>query len=357
MKEKFKDYLFNHHVLVSENDPLVMHPESLDRYDVLITLATKFGIRIKKGVRLATLEMVRDAGRNLGINVPEPFYKGFPHTVRDMTRWQLLYDQLYHYTQTYGLGWFEDPGHSVLENDNFDAAAAFDTIVEERCEPKDFIILSEDDATKELFDILSGLCKSTRPLNIDQQRIILEAYNEYGQKVIGDGFASKTTAAMFICDTRNMAFAKGLKLQDTIKVLEYIQYHEYENENLKKLNLKNKDRKLIIKLLDYFFDKPITVHDCQECFEKQKIWQGLLHHLHYKPKNKTGESFVKSIREDKNCSVMSEFEYEMSHGHVVEAAKCIIKYKGQGALTRNLNYILSRCKDSKEITEVLSCLE
>ena len=356
MKEEFRDYLFSHHILVDdEKEPITMDIA----FNTIMALASMFGIRIRGcSARYASESMIHDAARNLGRYVPEPFYRGFPNTVRNMTTEQLVYDQLYHYTQTYGLGWFDESGHSVFEDIRMATDAAYDKIASEHFEPKDFKILREAEAKEELIKLLNGLTKSTRPLNPDQQVIIWHAYQEYGPVFIDkDGFASKRTAAFFICNTKDMTFAKGMHLADTIKVLEYIQYDKYDSENLNKLNLKNQDRKLITKLLDHFFEKGITLRDIRECSEKKKIWQGLLHHIHYKPKTNKAKDFVEEIREEKNCSIMSEFEYSMSRGNVIEAAKHLAKFKGQSALVRNLNYILSRCKTEKEIVEVLSCLE
>jgi hypothetical protein len=359
MKDVFKDYLFSHRILVND---MKYDVSTSIHFNAVITLANNFAIRVKSGANLATVQMIHDAERNLGLPLSEPFYRGFPDTVRRLTSDQLLYDQLLHYTQTYGMGWFDDPGHSVLEGDlDINRDGVYDRLISEHADPRDFTIMDEVHAKRELFCLLDGLCKSTRPLNIDQQEIILEAYKEYGPAFISEGFASKYNAAFFYYKTKDLAFANSLRIQDTIKLLEIIQYNNYQSENLKKLNLKNQDRKLIAKLLDYFFERegdPVILRDVRECFEKRKLWQGLLHHIHYKPANHMAENyFLKPLRESsRNMSAYAEFEAYMGTSCYL-AAKALKESKGTGALIRNLNYILSRCVNDNEVEEVLSCLE
>lgn len=358
MKQEFKDYLFQHHILVYDL-PYVSRGKI--HFDSLIALANKFGIRITSGAELANVQMIKDAERCLGIYVPEPFYRGFPDTVREMTPDQLYYDQIYHYTQTYGLGWFENPGHSVLENytPENEILLEFDSkMIPEHVEPKDFIILSEADALKELFVLLDGLCQSSRPLNVGQMDLIIEAFNEYGGEFIKKGIACKKTAVELLYTTRNMAFTKGLRLNDTIKLLEVIQNRTYDSSKLNKLNLKNQDRKFITKVIHTLSSKSTNwFEDIVYCYTKRKIWCGLLHHIHFKAENGNERTFVKSMRSGKNNSIESYFEKYMTDGDFGAAAKYLSNEKGNGALFRNLNYILSRCNNTREVSEVLECLE
>ena len=76
--------------------------------------------------------MVKELSKRFGENVPKPFYRGFPQSVRNLSTEELLFDQLAHYFNTYGLGNFEEPGHSMLEKD-FERAA-FQEETEEDCE-------------------------------------------------------------------------------------------------------------------------------------------------------------------------------------------------------------------------------
>lgn len=364
MKETYKRFLFEHHILVNDGNPEDDRCISeTDQISVAMALAGKFGIRIRKGIRLANTQMIRDAERYLGEYVPEPFYRGFPASVLEMTPDQRLCDQLLHYTETYGLGWFDEPGHSMLETigdsklrDVFD-----EKLVPEHVEPKDFDILSESKAIVELKKFLGILLSANRPLNLDQLALVEESFTDFGADILPPAMPCKDTVIRLLYDFGNLYFCRYLKLSDTIKLLNYIQYTQYNSENLKKLNLKNRDRKIITRVINWFFDKTGEELDHYVdqfvCFEKRKIWCGLLHHIHYKPVNDAAQRFTDAIRSGPNISHFSAMERYMNAGRPVDAAKYICATKGSGTLLRNMNYILSRCHSEREIKEVFKCLE
>ena len=90
MKTIFKDYLFNKHYLVNEGDR-----SDDNAFETLFALANKFNIRIISGEKLIQNSMIRYAANRLGEDVPEPFYRGFPQTVRELSADQLHSDGLY----------------------------------------------------------------------------------------------------------------------------------------------------------------------------------------------------------------------------------------------------------------------
>lgn len=357
MEGIFRNFLFTRHILVNDRKE---EPTSEEILATLITLSAKFDIRIDDGLRFVTPQMIQDAAENLGEYIPEPFYRGFPQSVRKLSKNELLFDQMIHYAQTYGTGIFDVQGHSLLEQ------ICDRPEFSEHTDPKHFIVLKERDAEDILIETLRGLLRGTRPLNPDITNMIAEGWKEYGERILPDRISCKRTAAELFYRTGERIFAKDLKLPDTIKLLEYIQYTQYGSEKLNKLNLRNRDRKL----LTYLIDSCLGEHDPKvppriflypdicECFEKRKIWCGLLHHIHYKPKNEAGNVFTDLIRNDGwNWSALSAFEKCMADGKPVEAAKKLLAAKGAGALARNLDYILSRCSDEQEAKEVLACLE
>ena len=117
MKTIFKNYLFEKHLLVNEGN--ISEENS---FEVLFALANLFNIRIGSGEKLAQKEMIKYVSEQLGEDVPAPFYKGFPESVRSLTPEQQLFDQLLHYMTTYGFGNFSEAGHSLFE-ENFDRGA------------------------------------------------------------------------------------------------------------------------------------------------------------------------------------------------------------------------------------------
>ena len=111
MKEIYQSTLFDKRILVAERDA---EPEQ-DAFAVVYALAELFSIRIVSGEELAQRRMLRFAAEQLGKEVPEPFYRGFPESVKSLTADQRLLDQIVHYTVTYGFGLFGRAGHSLLE--------------------------------------------------------------------------------------------------------------------------------------------------------------------------------------------------------------------------------------------------
>ena len=133
MKSLYKNYLFQKHLLVSENDSENKEMEAdQSQFEILFSLANLFNIRIAEGGKLVKKEMIKYVAKCLGEDVPAPFYQGFPDSVRRLGRDELLFDQLLHYAVTYGLGDFSEPGHSVFE-EQFERAA-----FNEKAEIKEF---------------------------------------------------------------------------------------------------------------------------------------------------------------------------------------------------------------------------
>ena len=339
MKDLFKEYLFTKHVLVATD-----LPSKEENFNSLVALSNKLGISITKGKEFACKEMIEYAADQLGEYIPAPFYSGFPETVRQLTPNQLLFDQLFHYFKTYGCDDFDEAGHSVFEQD-FTRLAFNENVTQ-----KDFEILTEDEAVIRLCELTIGLLESSRPLSESNYELVREVTRSY--VIYPKDIPCKQTAARLLYDTKNVyRYAKYLNLSDVIKLVDYINYNVYGSENLKKLNFKNQDRKLISRVIDECFNHKCNIKDC---FEKRKIWCGLLHHIHYKAKNADATMFVTLIRSGENISAYSRFEKEMAEGYVVNAAKVLYEEKGSSMVVRNLNYLLSRCETEEEVKGVLS---
>ena len=135
MNEYYRKYLFQHDFLVNETGT-----PAPDAAEVLLLLAQNCGIKVTGGVQFASRDMVEFASSMLGKDVPEPFYRGFPESVRELAPEQLLFDQLIHYFNTYGIGDFSEAGHSLLEE--FYGRGVF----EEDVTPMEFTILTGEEA-------------------------------------------------------------------------------------------------------------------------------------------------------------------------------------------------------------------
>jgi len=150
-----------------------------------------------------------------------------------------------------------------------------------------------------------------------------------------------------------MYYSKFIQLSDVIKVVDELAYTDYR-DSVKKLNLKNQDRKFIANLITQLI---ITKHNnVIECFEKKALWAGLLHHIHYQPTTPETIEFVEAMRGKENKSVYSAFENAMAKGNIKEAINSLVAGKGNAALLRNLNYIISRCSSKKDIQCVIDSI-
>lgn len=349
MEKIFKDYLFAKHILVSEKG------EDANAFETLFTIANMFNIRIKQGQALAEREMIEYISSMVGRVVPEPFYKGFPESVKKLSTDELVFDQMVHYAVTYGFGNFSEAGHSLFE-EQFERTA-----FKENAEIKDAIILSVQDAEEVLKTSVNDMFSGTRPLNQSQYNMLSAYIDKYGFKP--EKCASKNLAIRLLAEKRDTYYVRFLTLPDVTKVAEEINYRLYQNTNVKKLNLKNRDRKLIASVIDIIFegfskgtDASGQYRQVQSCFERKAVWCGLLHHIHYKPKNDKSDEFVKFMRGDSNYSVYSAFEKAMNLGYIEDAANILKNGKGSGAVLRNLDYIVSRCKNEDSVKKVLESI-
>ena len=339
MRSIYRDYLFNKNILVANGT-------DENKFEILFSIANIFNIRIKKGAELVDMSALKFLQEKIPDKITQAFYRGFPESVRSLTKEQLVFDQLYHYFETYGLNNFEgNAAHSLFE-EQFERTA-----FKESTSIVDFEVVNDGQGLALIWQYVADLLCSTRPLS--------EGMYDLVKTAIGDGFetgeiASRDTAIKLLLDTKDSKYAKFLNLSDTIKIVEEILHKDYPGMKINKLNLKNKDRKFIISVLD---NMPRTLYQEKLCFEKRAIWKGLLHHIHYIPKNKEMRTFVSDVRNlTTNISFAAEFEKLMSDGKPVDAAKYLVKSKGNGALIRSLNYISSRSND-EEIKQIIDMLD
>lgn len=283
----------------------------------------------------------------------EPFYRGFPESVKKLCPEECLFDQLWSYYKTYGLDDFSEEQHSVCESpvERIALLKSFTT--------KNVKILNEKDAEKELESLLQGLCDQTRPMSEYQFAVLVEAIREYDMFTFK--FASANTAIKVLLGTRDLRYAEKysapLELSHFPKIVEELNYKVYRNNDIKKLNLKNQDRKFLINVLTILITNSyndfnlISDYQIAVCAEKRAIWKGILYHLHYK------DYRLSFIYNSKVFSGMSEFEQFMA-GENTYGAASILKYrKGTSAVLRNLDYIVSRTKEFSEVERILDLLK
>ena len=137
MNSIYCEYLFDKGVLV--NSEL-----SENAFDARFALANRFNVSITKGAELAHERLIDFVADMLGEFVPDAFYRGFPQSVRKLSKDQLLFDQLMHYARTYGAGDFSEAGHSLFE-EQFERLA-----LNEETEIRRFVILTEEEEAEKL---------------------------------------------------------------------------------------------------------------------------------------------------------------------------------------------------------------
>ena len=343
MDQIFQEYLFKKHIFVHSKG----QDEEPHAFETVFSLASLFGIRITSGQELAQREMIHLSSAMLGKSVPQPFYKGFPDSVRKLSPDQLLFDQMVHYAVTYGFGNFSVPGHSLLEEQV--ERLAF----QENAEIRDFVILTEEEAIPKLKECFQELLCSTRPLNEQQLMMLWQGIRDFGFVV--EKCASKNTAICLATMLEDPYFSKFLALSDVLKLVEEMQYRFYGKWDIKKLSLKNRDRKFLTTILDRFFEAGAV--DLENCYERKALWCGLLHHLHYQPKCEAAEQFLHAMRNKGNLSVSSAFEKALENKDVRGAAEILLESKGSGALLRHLNYLMSRVERPEDLQFLLEHLE
>ena len=367
LRDEFKQYLFSKHILVKEKHApnLVLkngvvdsklprlYAES-DKYvgETLLSLSKLYGIRITDGWENAQPQMVELAGRLLGKNVPEAFYRGFPKSVRNLPVEKRYLDQIISYFVTYGMGDFSEPRYSIFETKE-DMER---TIFSEDGVIKDFSILTCDEAVEKLKSYVEEMCASTRPLSDSSLEVAILVIRELG--LLPKHVASKNTAVRFLLVTGNQYFSKFLTLSDGIKLMEEAHFLQYERtwplerrDETNQLNMKNQYRKIITKMLDDCFTSGRV--DIGNCYEKKKAWAGLLHHIHYKAKTPQANEFLSAMRGKENHSAYSAFEKTLKNDGAFTASGVLLQAKGPGALLRNLNYLVSRAKSEEEIRSIL----
>ncbi len=353
MNDIQKEWLFGKKIFVNEGGP------SEDAFPAMVALAQFFQIRLTEGAELATLDMVRLASKMLGENVPEPFYRGFPESVRNMSPDQLLFDQLVHYTVTYGFGHFGEAGHSLFDQDFERLAFKEDVPIRE------YRAVTEEEARKILRTSVEDLLSGTRPLNDRVFELVLDYVKTHGD-LQDMKIASKDTRIRLLVGSRKLFLADGLTLSDVLKVTERLQWDAYESEAeelqnqkglsweervrriserrqrqnrpLKNLALKNRDRKFIEKLIRGRLQESPVFRDC---YERRADWAGLLHHIHFKPETFREKAFTDSMRSGDNFSVYSEVEKALLRNDPDGAVRILAEGKGAGAVVRQMNRLLA----------------
>ena len=346
------DALFRHGYLTGNGKNL----DQKNFVSSIIGLAKLFNIEVNGDIEHLDETSIHTAQRNIGYDVPEPFYRGFPESVRNLTSDQRLIDQAIHYLLTYGIGLFNSaPSHSLFEEPITRKLFSESTTI------RKMTVVSPEKANELILEWVNAILASKRPASAEEMALIISTIKTTPDFKI-DNVACKETLVQLTEATRDNTFLKFFKLENVLDLTEWLAFNEYchdtyrwhpKNNNIYNLNLKNRDRKLITRALNTVFSRELTLDEKYLCYEHKKAWAGLLHHIHYKPINDNAASFAKTMRGRENKSRMSTFEKLVAQGQVVKASAYIANKKGQGALIRHLDYLISRANSPKEIAGIV----
>lgn len=337
----FEDYLFG------VKQCLVVCGQPSNCFETAFTLAKGYGIQLPaQKVQLLNEEVLNVVRRNLPDKLSGEFYKGFPQSVHSLAASQIVFDQLYHYFNTYVQGDFSKPGESVFEK-SFERVAFAG-----KPAWKKFDVLTYDQAIVEIDTTMQNLCKSTRPLNNMDMRFVQNYVQLFGKIY---PIAGKTNLCKLVCTIGSKEIVDQLYLSDVYKLVGFIAYsNTYGEFDAMNYRMQNKYKRLVTKVIDNAF--AIGKADVVNCYEKRDFWCGLLHQIHYKPCSEAAQKFCIAIRSKQGKSVYSHFEKLLKQGDVVEAAKLLVDKKGVNALVRNVDYVLSRCT-LDQVEEVLRLID
>lgn len=346
--KEMEDRLFKNNIVVSDNGK--------DQEAVYITLIGKFGVKIadEASFKLLNPEVLTVFARAFREPLGEPFYRGFPESVKKLSEDEILIDRLLHYMQTYGTGDHETRHFSIFEKEveKIPFKESYDIRI--------FKVVSSERAFKELYNIADTLLMRRQIMPCDYQFIIDMMDNGYTPEKI----RSKQIMCFLIRNIRDqkgdkeaIAFIDRFRSFELNDILRLIGWDNASKDfrsipNFNKLNMKNKDRKFYTTLIEHVAART-KAEDLIDVVEKRKIWKGLLHHIHFKPTTGYATVFANTVFDDYIKSVYSEVEKLFAEKKIVAAATVLANNKGSTAVMRSLNRFLCAANSQEERLEIV----
>lgn len=346
--KEMEDRLFQSNIIVSDTGK--------DQEAVYITLLAKFGIKIadEESFNLLNPEILKVFERVFRQPLGEPFYRGFPESVKNLSEEEILIDRLLHYMQTYGEGDFENRHFSIFEKE------VEKIPFKESYDLKIYKVVNSERAYKELCNIADTLLMRRQIMPCDFQFIIEMMDNGYNPENI----RSKQIMCFLI---RNIREQKGDKeainfiynlrsfeLNDILKLIGWDNsLKDFRSRpNFNKLNMTNKDRKFYTALIEHVAARTKT-EDIIDVVEKRKIWKGLLHHIHFKATTLNATILANTVFDDSIKSTYSEVEKLFAEKKIVAAVTVLANNKGSTAVMRSINRFLCAANSQEERFEIV----
>lgn len=322
--EKAKIMLLNKGILVGKKN------DDWKKNNAIINLA--LNIRVEEGEELLTEENVFEVERLFGCGqVTEPFYRGFPASVKRIGLEEKLIDQILHYWGIVDSSIFETEEDTIR------------TVFTEHCSKKVFEVVTEEDAEKRILTIFKDYANSTREWSANVEEFMIEQMIEMDlplYQVVGAKNAITSQYKLYSAGKENKI---SYKLKDIIKLIDNYQSYQIKETLIPggvkrdwslRLKIPSKDRKILTKMIK---NCDINCMDLIPCFEKREDWKHLLHALH---------CYDKRLQPlyGKNMSKSSAFENLMAKGKIIEAAKTL----EPNEIIRKLKYLVSRLDENNK---------
>ena len=355
MVSYFKYYLFKRNILVRDStDTDILDDEDTSLWCSALML--KFGYNVVSGKKNMTSKVFAYVGNMLNVNIPAPFYHGFPESVKELTDDEILFDRLLSYYKTYGLNDFSEPVHSVLEDNPVERVALLKSLRTVNVE-----VVNEEQAEAKLNTIVINILKQSRPLSNDDFNFVLDYMKNYSF-VMPEKIGSKDTVIKLLVNFREPEYAKYLTLKQFPDFVEELNFEVYHNPDVKKLKFRMPDRRLVAKVLRKLLKNESNIVEAtRDCLEKRQIWKGILHHIHYKVSCRNDSSnegyFFKTIYNDSSRSVSSWFEQAIKDHNACEAVNVLINNGRVTEAYRHLNYITVNARDKEDLNNALWALK
>ena len=321
IKETLKTILINRHYLVSDNQVLDQSSKYLNAY-----LLANFGIVVDKP-SLLNSEMVKQISDKLHLTVPKSFYDN-PQDLTFFTKEELLIEQIVSY-----FAYSSDLGRIEIFKKDLP-----EYTIGNELKLRTFYILTEQETSEVLSEIMTNYCAYTRPFSVDE-------FTEF-TLLFKEGFYNNTE----------------IKCKDNIFAI----------LNIDPTFARFLDKKDIVKLSIQRFGDGATFKKCKD---NATVWKELQTHFaefanyipyvkHCPMSKKQAKYFNKIVKlsglsnklkfKESNIESPDKFALQlMNNGDVVGAAKV---YAANGSmLERRIKMLLSRA-NPKEAVEILNMI-
>lgn len=318
---------------------LIANGEAQNSFDSRFTLASRFNIRITEGKEYASDNVIAFVLEMMQENAEKCIRRNVKDNICDVENIR----QISRYTE---------------ENTVSDAVSSLideihESALDKDREVLDFVIISEDEAKERLRGVVEELLSDYGQYNKFRYSVLKEYVTEFGNGI--DCYVDKDTVIKLLIETRNVAFAKFLKVSDVVDFVYRFNSSIHTDRRMKNhLDFTNRERKFISEVIRCTLEDTDKLFSAfSECNSKQRKWQIILRNIHYKPVGVKDKIFFKYIHMKHRSRLYSRFEEAMREKNYLGAAMLLRVCRGVEELEKHLDYIVSRCESRLDVLVVI----